>query len=249
MKNITLAIPFYNTSQYFTECIKYAIDDDFVSEIVVNDDGSNEYHLQNLNEIINTLNSSKIKLFRNQVNLGAFRNKYITIQNCTNDWIYMLDSDNHPFEETYQVIRTIPDVNPLICYSPRQLFCKNDDKVDYELISDYTFRYDTVGIEESKDALIKQTKWFGWFLNSGNYVFNRQTYLDFLKEPFEDTSIPLLHADTAAAYYFWLKNGGEFKVVNKLRHNHRLRSDSNWNACGGNSQQSVDYYQNLILDL
>jgi glycosyltransferase involved in cell wall biosynthesis len=61
MKNITLAIPFYNTSQYFTECIKYAIDDDFVSEIVVNDDGSNEHHLQNLNEIINTLNSSKIK--------------------------------------------------------------------------------------------------------------------------------------------------------------------------------------------
>ena len=40
MKNITLAIPFYNTSQYFSDCIKYAVDDDFVSEIVVNDDCS-----------------------------------------------------------------------------------------------------------------------------------------------------------------------------------------------------------------
>ena len=38
MKTITLAIPFYNTSQYFSDCIKYAVDDDFVSEIVVNDD-------------------------------------------------------------------------------------------------------------------------------------------------------------------------------------------------------------------
>ena len=48
MKNITLAIPFYNTSQYFIECIKYAVDDDFVSEIVVNDDGSSEEKWNNL---------------------------------------------------------------------------------------------------------------------------------------------------------------------------------------------------------
>ena len=38
MNKITLAIPFYNTSQYFTDCIKYALDNDFVDEIVVNDE-------------------------------------------------------------------------------------------------------------------------------------------------------------------------------------------------------------------
>jgi len=29
MKKITLAIPFYNTSQYFLEAVEYALSDDF----------------------------------------------------------------------------------------------------------------------------------------------------------------------------------------------------------------------------
>lgn len=249
MKNISLAIPFYNTSRYFNDCIKYAIDDEFVSEIVVNDDCSPEDEWQNLNNLINTLNTDKIKIFRNQVNLGAFRNKYVTVQKCNNDWVYLLDSDNHPFEETYQIIRDIPDDNPSICYSPRHLYCKHDGADECENISDYDFPYDVIGVDETKDALIKNTKWFGWFLNTGNYVINRQTYLDALKDAFEDEETPLLHADTAATYYFWLRYGGEFIVVDKLRHNHRLRVESYWNACGGYSQQSVNHYQALMMDL
>jgi glycosyltransferase involved in cell wall biosynthesis len=247
MKTISLAIPFYNTSEYFLDCIKYAVEDEFVSEIVVNDDFSSQQEYENIVSLSNEI--SKIKVFRNQRNLGAFRNKYLTVKNCTNEWVYLLDSDNHPFEETYQIIRNIPDDHSNICYSPRQLFCKNDDKIDYEHISDYTFKYDIIGIEESKDAIFKKTKWFDWFLNSGNYVVNRQMYLDSLAHPYENDSTPLLHADTAAAYYFWLKNGGEFVVVNDLRHNHRLRPQSNWNACGSYSAQSVEYYKEQIVNL
>jgi hypothetical protein len=247
MKMISLAIPFYNTSKYFLDCIKYAIDDDFVSEIVVNDDYSKQEEYDNLLSLVD--GKDKIKVYRNKNNIGAFRNKYITVQNCTNDWIYILDSDNYPFEETYQVIRTIPDDNPLICYSPRQLFCKNDDNVDYENISDYAFKYDIIGVEETKDAIFKKIKWFDWFINSGNYIINRQMYLDSLKKPFDDKNTPLLHADTAAVYYFWLQNGGEFVIVDDLRHNHRLRSESYWNACGTNSMQSVNYYKEQMINL
>lgn len=210
MKTISLAIPFYNTSKYFLDCIKYAIDDDFVSEIVVNDDCSRQEEYDNLLSLVGENN--KIKVYRNEHNLGAFRNKYNTVKNCMNDWVYLLDSDNHPFEETYEVIRTIPDDRPDICFSPRQLFCKNDASADYENISDYSFKYDVIGIEETKDAIFKQTKWFDWFINSGNYVINRQMYLDSLREPYEDESTPLLHADTAAVYYFWLKNGESFML-------------------------------------
>ena len=247
MKTISLAIPFYNTSKYFLDCIKYAVDDEFVSEIVVNDDCSRQEEYDNLLLLVD--GKDKIKVYRNDHNLGAFRNKYIAVKNCTNDWVYLLDSDNHPFEETYEVIRTIPDDRPDVCFSPRQLFCKNDASVDYENISDYSFKYDIIGIEETKDAIFKQTKWFDWFINSGNYVINRQMYLDSLKQPFEDESTTLLHADTAAVYYFWLKNNGEFYVVNDLRHNHRLRSESYWNACGTNSMQSVNYYKDKMVNL
>ena len=95
MKTISLAIPFYNTSKYFLDCIKYAVDDEFVSEIVVNDDCSRQEEYDNLLLLVD--GKDKIKVYRNDHNLGAFRNKYIAVKNCTNDWVYLLDSDNHPF--------------------------------------------------------------------------------------------------------------------------------------------------------
>ena len=186
------------------------LEDDFVDEIVVNDDCSTESHFKNLIDIIHSLNSTKIKLFRNQTNLNAFRNKYQTVFNCTNDWVYLLDSDNHPFEDTYKIIREIPEDDSNICYCPQNLFCKNDNVDDYENISNYDFGYDVIGIEESKEALNKGVEWFNWFVNSGNYIFNRNTYLQVLEEPFKDLDTPLLHADTAAVFYYWLKNGGKF---------------------------------------
>ena len=203
MDVISLSIPFYNTSQYFLECIHYALENEFVSEIVVNDDCSDEDQWKKLNQIVDTLNTDKIKLFRNKKNLGSFRNKYITVLNCSNTWVYLLDSDNHVFENSYDFIKSISNVDPLIIYSPQHLCCKNDDSENYEVISDYNFKYDLIGIEETKDMIFKKTKWFDWFFNSGNYVLNKDTYINALKKPYEDKSTPLLDADTAAAFYFY----------------------------------------------
>ena len=79
MKTISLAIPFYNTSRYFLDCIKYALEDDFVSEIVVNDDCSRQEEYDNLLLLVG--GNKKIKIYRNESNLGAFRNKYIAVKN------------------------------------------------------------------------------------------------------------------------------------------------------------------------
>ena len=249
MDVISLAIPFYNTSQYFLECIQYALENEFVSEIVVNDDCSDEDQWKKLNQIVDTLNTDKIKLFRNKKNLGAFRNKYTTVLNCSNTWVYLLDSDNRVFEDSYNFIKSISNIDPLIIYSPQHLCCKNDDSENYEVISDYNFKYDLIGIEETKDMIFKKTKWFDWFFNSGNYVLNKDTYINALKKSYEDKSTPLLDADTAAAFYFLLDYGVKFKIVKNFSHHHRLRTDSTWNTCGENSQLSVNYYKNLSIEL
>jgi glycosyltransferase involved in cell wall biosynthesis len=247
---ISLAIPCYNSSKYFLDTIKYSLNNNFVEEIVVNDDNSSDEEYANLLQIVAGLNTDKIKIFRNCENVGAFRNKYITVQKTTSNWIYLLDSDNHPFENTYDVLRSIQNLNSNICYSPSKLFCKHDESVDYDVISDYNlFGYNIIGIEESKDAIIKGTKLFDWFINTGNYFFNRQTYLDNLKEPFENYSNYKLYADTAAAFYFWLKNNGKVKIVEDFHYNHRLRSDCYWNHCGPESHLTVDLYTKMLLEL
>ena len=50
---ISLSIPFYNTSRYFRDAISASVDNDFVSEIVVTDDGSTDEEWDNINNIIN----------------------------------------------------------------------------------------------------------------------------------------------------------------------------------------------------
>lgn len=246
MNEITLAIPFYNTSAYFQEAVEYSIGNPFVKEIVVNDDFSTDAEWEKLNEIVDNLNTDKIKIFRNKSNLGGFRNKYNAVKNSTCDWIYLLDSDNHPAESTLDTIQSIQNPNSDVCYLPQKLLLYKDDGYTNDVF--YNFKYEKIGIDEAQDALIKKTKWFDWLLNTGNFVFNREKYLDRLKSAFDDINEPV-YACSIAFSYHWMNSGGYYKVTPGLEYYHRLRNDSYWNACGSNSDYSANYYHQKIINL
>ena len=246
MKEITLALPFYNTSKYFKQAIELSLNNEFVKEIVVNDDASSEAEWEKLNEIVNTLNTDKIKLFRNEENLGGFRNKYTAVKNSTCEWVYLLDSDNHPAENTLDVIESIQDPNPDFCYIPQKLMVYDDTGYYDEVI--YNFKYEYVGLDEAQDALLKKTKYIDWFLNTGNFVFNRERYLERLESGFNDKSEPA-YACSIAFSYHWMRNGGFYKVVPGMEYHHLVRRDSYWHTCGDNSMASALYYHQRIIDL
>lgn len=246
MKKITLAIPFYNTSQYFEEAVSSALGNDFVREIVVNDDCSTEEEWGRLNQIVDTLSNDKIKVFRNEENLGGFRNKYTSVKNSTSEWIYLLDSDNNPAEDTLDIIASIEDPNPNFCYLPQTLLLHKDDGYRDEV--NYNFKYSEIGIDEAQDALLKKTKYFDWLLNTGNFVFNREQYLQRLKCGYENKDEPV-YACSIAFSYHWMVNGGSYKVVPGMKYYHRLRNDSYWNSCGSNSDLSAQYYHQRIINL
>jgi len=247
MDKITLAIPFYNTSQYFLEAVEYALSDDFVEEIVVNDDCSTDDEWNKLNDIITNLDTDKIKLFRNKVNLGGFRNKYTAVQNSSCDWVYLLDSDNHPTEETLDIIKSIENPDSDVCYIPQTLLLYNKSD-GYTNQVNYNFKYEKIGIDEAQDSLLKKTKAFDWFLNTGNFVFNREKYIMRLKSGYENQKEPV-YACSIAFSYHWMINGGFYKVVPGMKYYHRLRSDSYWISCGNNSNISREYYINKIVNL
>lgn len=244
MKNISLAIPFYNTSKYFLDCIEYAINDDFVSEIVVSDDCSTQEEYDNLLSLVE--GKDKIKVFRNGENLGGFRNKYTAVKHCTSEWVYLLDSDNHPAEDTLSVISSVENPNPNYCYLPNTLLLYKDDGYRNEV--NYNFKYDEIGIDEAQDALLKRTKYGDWMLNTGNFVFNRDLYLSRLKPAFDNPDEPC-YADVCTFSYYWMIQGGCYKVLKGMKYYHRLRNDSYWNACGSNSDRSAKYYHQKIIDL
>ena len=248
MDGLTLAIPFWNTSSYFKESTELAIKNDLIKEIVVSDDASSEDEWEKLNDIINDLNSNKIKLFRNKNNLGGFRNKYNAVKNSTCEWVYLLDSDNHPHNTTLNIIQSIENPDPNICYSPQSLLLHREDSLTPYDIKTYDFKYDLIGIDDAQDAIIKKTKYFDWFLNTGNFIVNREKYLERLLNGYNNTEEPV-YACSVAFSYHWMINDGLYKIVPDMKYYHRVRSDSYWVTCGTNSQLSVDYSNDKIVNL
>src|SRR5665647_3469478 len=90
MPKFSLAITTYNRYNFIEKDLGRYIENKFINEIVINDDSSDDY--SKLQKFKNE--SSKLKLFRNEFNLGVIKNKIKTISLSSNEFVLLLDSDN-----------------------------------------------------------------------------------------------------------------------------------------------------------
>lgn len=151
-------------------------------------------------------------------------------------------------DSTLNIIKSIQNLDSNVCYCPEKLILHHDDQPSNREVV-YDFGYEYIGLDEIKTLLMNNVQWVDWFLNTGNYFFNRETYLNFLKEKYEDKSENTFAGDVIAMSFYWFKNGGKFKIVPGFNYYHRLRSDSYWISCGDNSNTVVKNYTNKILSL
>lgn len=237
---ITVAIPYYNSEQYLEQTLELPLSSDFVSEIIIHDDCS-------YNEIESI--DPKVKVYRNECNIGAFKNKYLAVSKSKNEWVYLLDSDNYFFDNSLEVIKSITPQRGRY-YSPSQLHLVDDDldsSLNNKIIK---YDFDCIDSIEAK-RLLKSEFWeeFGWLVNTGNFFVHRDDYLNAMKDIFEDSSYPYFEADAIVFCYNWLKKGNTIEVVKDLWYNHRLRSNSYSHSVGNKNADSLDYHKNLMLQL
>ena len=236
---ITVAIPYYNSEKYLEQALELPLSSDFVSEIIIHDDCSE-------NEIEST--HPKIKIYRNQTNLGAFKNKYLAVSKASNDWVYLLDSDNYFFENSLEVVKNIKRQRGKY-YSPSQLHLV-DDGLDQSL-NGKIVKYDFGQVDGSKarEILKSGSGEFEWLINTGNFFVNRDDYVSSMQTIINDPTYPYFEADAIVFTYNWLKKGNIIEVVGDLWYNHRLRSNSYSHSVGNKNSDSLNYHKNLILEL
>lgn len=236
---ITVAIPYYNSEKYLEQALELPLSSDFVSEIIIHDDCSE-------NEIEST--HPKIKIYRNQINLGAFKNKYLAVSKASNDWVYLLDSDNYFFENSLEVVKNIKPQRGSY-YSPSQLHLV-DDGLDQSL-NGKIVKYDFGQVDGSRarDILKSGSGEFEWLINTGNFFVNRDDYVSSMQTIINDPTYPYFEADAIVFTYNWLKKGNIIEVVGDLWYNHRLRSNSYSHSVGNKNSDSLNYHKNLILEL
>jgi hypothetical protein len=220
---ISLAIPTYNSSQYFWDCIKPAIHNDFIGEIVIHDDYSSQSEYANILEIVYNLNTNKIKVYRSEKNQKAYINKYLSISKCTNDWVYLFDSDNWFDESIIDVISKLDYNKTNICYLIDQLNVTDGNII----VFDYEDK--VLNLRIIKEYIEKKIHHIDWVLNTGNFICNKNAYLNSQK-PAVDSFLSNdgkfnnpKGCDVLLFSYYWLMSNNSFEIVDGFYHNHRIR--------------------------
>ena len=238
---ITVAIPFYNTVQYLEQILEQLVDSFYVDEIIISDDDS-DYSVE--------IDHPKVKVYRNTINQGAFRNKYLAVARSTSDWVYLLDSDNILPGSSLDILENIQELDPDTYYSPIQLNLINEDldpNLDGKKIR-YDFPEKKINIDLAKQYLNDQVENIDWFLNTGNFLVNKKTYLETMKFIFENPKHQRLEADAMAFTVHWLKKKKSIEIVSDLCYEHRVRTKSYTHSFGSRNYESLQYHKQLLME-
>jgi glycosyltransferase involved in cell wall biosynthesis len=226
---LSLCITSFNRVDLTLESFSKVYDHPMIDEIVIVDDASDLYLFTQLFNAVAGM--KKVKLFRNQENLGMSRNKAEAISKAKNEWCILFDSDNILYPEYLEAI-------PASLLSDT-IYCPGVAEPDYK----FTGIKKEINKRNAKDFL--GMKEFRVFLNAGNYVVNRDEYLRVYKY---DPAIK--ESDTIHFAHLWLESGNSFYIVPEMRYYHRKHSGSGWKM--GNRQYNLkkaDEIQNKIKQL
>ena len=217
---LSLVIPTFNRTDFVIEAFNQVLANPVINEIVISDDFSDCEVYIKLWNLINNLNAEKIKLFRNDENLGPLLNKYEAVKKCKNGWIIMVDSDNRIDNDYIEKIIQLSSLEEDTLYCPERLMEING-KVNF---SYHEYR-DLIISKDNVKKYIDNINFECW-MNTGNYFFNRKAYLRNVENNKIDSKLCL--TDSVYFSYLWLLSGNRMQIVPDLYYVHRIHKGSWW---------------------
>jgi len=212
-RRISLAVTTYNRVDFTIRTFEKIYDDFRISEIIINDDCSDMDNFELLRDRIEKLDyNNKIRLFRNDENIGTGENKMKAISLCKNDWVIILDSDN-------QIDKNYTDrLYENYYWEDSIIYCPDKaGQFDYRI-------FDNVVVDKYNVKELIENKVFECLLNTCNYFVNKNEYLKVYK-PYDDNVKSL---DGIFFNYLWLKNDKRFEVIKNLEYEHTIHPGNRW---------------------
>lgn len=208
---ITLCIPTYQRFDFLkTNLVEY-LKNPYIDEIVISDEnGADNLQIQQ-----HFPDQPKLKLFSNERILGPFLNKNKAVSYASNEWVCLMDSDNFApveyFEAWAKYIQK-HELDTQTVYMPiRTIPQRGHRGFDYSEFQKMVWSKQTI--------CLKNLDKLNCMLNTGNYIFYRQTYLD------ADQLHPELHdkcdvVDVLLKNILMCKNGAKMVLVPDMTYHH-----------------------------
>jgi hypothetical protein len=215
--NVSLAFTTWNSAEWIKQQLArdyFTQSSNLIDEIIIQDDYSNDY------QILQNYQSDKVKLYQNELNLSPLLSREKLVENCKNDWVLLMDSDN--FLRTtsefgdrncFDVIKALPlHTNTIYCPGFRGHWGYNnlrDKRIDLAFV---------------REHFHDPSYYMQMFLNTGNYFVPKRTYLEICKKI--DKSYSHFTVDVVYFNYLWLASGNFLHCISDYEYDHTIRNDS-----------------------
>lgn len=152
-------------SKYLPKLLEYEV---FSEVIIVDENGLDKYQLDQAFG-----SNPKVKIYTNDARLGAFRNKLKAMSLATNDWVFLLDSDNFIGPDFAKALAAFPtDLDP------RRIYCPEMALINWKPNPAGTYS-GLKGRVIDKPFIKSNFMQLEFFLNMGNYVIHKPTVMAF----------------------------------------------------------------------
>ncbi len=243
MPEVSIIIPVYNTGKYIAKAVESVLNQTFKDlELIIIDDASTDATYSICEEYAK--NDSRVRLFKNEQNLGMMPNWNHALQYITGKFWAKLDSDDwwqeNFIEDCYNIISIDENIG-MVC--GRYVYIDENDAIipntEYQLSDDF------------KD---KATD-FIWRVKKGNNLFNPVLAqqgnglirTEILKKLGKYTLLPA--GDTE----FYFRIGAHYKIhfLDRLYHYHRIWSQNFTRTqviSSGKSEKNLFDVKDIIFD-
>ena len=235
MGKISVGIPTRDLRWHWTQCtVGTAESVPEVSEVVVIDDASPDCVRKLLRE--KTANYSKVKFMENLNRLFPFANKYRVVENCKEDWVALLDSDN-AFDGSYfsAFLKDMDSHDRNV-----DILCPSFARPNFNYLA-----YSGKTICAENIGQYFDNPMFFTLLNTGNFVVRKSKYLSSLKGV---TGSPIA-SDVIFAIYHLLTNGARIYVVPGMEYQHNIHEGSVYKEYVNQEPGKTKEVENLIRSL
>ena len=245
MIDISLCIPTMRRWDFLKINIPKYLGNSFISEIVIVDETGEDYAV--LKE--NYGSEPKIKLFKNESQLGPFLNKLECIKKATFDWVCLIDSDNSVDEDYFMSFFSFINNKPIsnLIYMPSLAKPRFNFGRFESLIIDRTNTRDFVNKGYQQHTFVT-------LLNMGNYIIHKSSSgiinkLIACEPEVAEFAKSVLVGDVIYMNYLLLKNDFSLVVVPDMSYEHVCHENNLCARTQGQFEDKLTKIFNNVLDL
>lgn len=228
---ISLALTNFNRTTELYHATSNFLKDERISEIIISDDHSTFDCYSAIKEFYTLY--KKVRIYRNEINLGVYFNKKRSIELCSNPFVIVGDSDN--FYPTDSYINKIFEQQ----WDKDTIFAPDFARPNFS----YQAFADLLINKENVKAYLDKPM-FSTMLNTFNFFINRNSYLDVF-----DDSIEPITFDSIYFNYCWLKANKKIKVVKGMQYDHLVHEGSHFSNNVHKSGNLLIEIENKIKEL